>query len=202
MTPRLLTPHGRLAALLAAVALLGACASEPRLRSSVDPGADFGAYRTYGFVDPLGTDRSGYSTIVSSTLRAAASREMEQRGYAYSATPDLLVNFHARLRTMRQVDVVPTPEPPFYYGYRYGYYAPWSGYYYETLVRDYTEGTLNIDVVDRARKQLVWEGIAIGEVSEKKRNDPATALPPVVARIFSRYPYQAGQAAPAGGAQR
>jgi hypothetical protein len=202
MSPHSSTPCGRLPALLAVVALLGGCASEPRLRSSFDPSADFGAYRTYGFVAPLGTDRSGYSTIISSTLRAAVSREMEQRGYEYSATPDLLVNFHARLRERQQVDVVPVGGPPFYYGYRYGYYAPWGGYPYETLVRDYTEGTLNVDIVDRARKQLVWEGIAIGEVSEKKLRDPASALPPVVARIFSRYPFRAGQAGPAGGAQR
>ena len=197
MKTRSLPPRSRLAALLATMAVLGACASEPRLRSSFDPQADFSAYRTYGFVEPLGTDRGGYSTIVSSTLRTAVSREMEQRGYVYAATPDLLVNFYARLREKQQVDVVPAGPPPFYYGYRYGYYAPWLGYPNETLVREYTEGTLNIDVVDRARKQLVWEGVAIGQVSEKKLRDPAGALPPVVARIFSRYPFRAGQAGPA-----
>jgi hypothetical protein len=181
---------------LAALAWLGACESGPRLRSSHDPGADFGSYRTYGFIEPLGTDRSGYATIVSSTLRAAASAELEKRGYRPSDAPDLLVNFHARLTRRHEVTAVPAPGPAFYYSYRYGYYAPWGGYDYETLVRDYTEGTLNVDLVDRARKQLVWEGIAIGEVTEKKVRDPAGSLPPVVARIFSEYPYVAGQALP------
>jgi hypothetical protein len=180
---------------IVALALLGGCASGPKLRSNHDPSADFSTYRTYGFFERLGTDRSGYSTIVSATLKSAVGNEMDKRGYRLSATPDLLINFQARLRRTQEVTSVPGP-PPFYYGYRYGFYGPWPGYDFEPMVRDYTEGTLNIDIVDRARKQLVWEGIAIGEVSEQKLRNPAAALPEVVTRIFSQYPYAAGQGTP------
>ena len=184
----------RLMAVAVTVGLLAGCATGPNVRSNYDRGADFGSYRTFGYVEQLGTDRSGYSTIVSSILKTAVSREMEQRGYLPSATPDLLINFQARLR--RSQEVTPGPGPGlFYYGYRYGVYGPWPGYDYELTVRDYTEGTLNIDVVDRVRKQLVWEGVAIGEVSEQKLRDPATSLPEVVARIFANYPFAAGHAA-------
>jgi len=184
-----------LIAAILALAVLGSCASGPKLRSNYDTSADFGAYRTYGFFEKLGTDRSGYSTIVSATLKSAVSSEMEKRGYRLAETPDVLINFQARLRRTQEISGVPGP-PPFYYGYRYGFYGPWPGYDYEPMVRDYTEGTLNIDIVDRVRKQLVWEGVAIGEVSEKKLRSPATALPDVVMRIFSQYPFVAGQGTP------
>lgn len=47
-----------------------------------------------------------------------------------------------------------------YYGYRRGYYDPWMGYGYGTTtqVSQYTEGTINIDLVDMAQKRMVWEG--------------------------------------------
>lgn len=194
MTTHLRKNMARIVPVAATVALLAACATGPTVRSNYDPGADFGRYRTYGYVENLGTDRSGYSTIVSSILRTAVSRELERRGYSPSPAPDLLVNFQARLRRVQ--DVSPGPGPgPFYYGYRDGVYGPWPGYDYELTVRDYTEGTLNIDIVDRDRKQLVWEGVAIGEVSERKLRDPATSLPEVVARILAHYPFAAGQGA-------
>lgn len=37
-----------------------------------------------------------------------------------------------------------------YHGYRGDMYSAWGGY--DTTVSEYTEGTLNVDVVDPARK--------------------------------------------------
>ena len=39
---------------------------------------------------------------------------------------------------------------------------------YETRVDQYTEGTLNIDVVDAATKKLVWEGAIAGRLSDQE----------------------------------
>jgi hypothetical protein len=181
---------------VAALLLLGACASGPQVRSSHDPSADFGKYRTYGFYEPLGTDRDGYSTILSTTLKKAIAQELDQRGYRLAPDSDLLVNVHAKLVRERDITPVPVEPPPFYYGYRYGFYSPWPGYGYEPLVRDYTEGTLNIDIVDRARKQLVWEGVAVGEVSREKLQHPEVAVPQVVDKIFAQYPFVAGESRP------
>ena len=176
--------------LLIFVALLTGCASGPTVRAEYDHGADFSGYRTFGFYDKLGTDVAGYESLVTQTLKAASRREMEARGYTYAETgADLLINFNASLA--RQTRVTQTPSPgPMYYGYRFGYYGGWRGY--ETHVDQYTEGTLNIDIVDAKRKQLVWEGVAVGRVSEKTRQNRQAAISAAVAEIFAKYPFHAG----------
>ena len=51
--------------LLSLTLLLSACASGPTIVANQDPGADFSAYKTYGFVDPLSTDRDGFQAVLS-----------------------------------------------------------------------------------------------------------------------------------------
>ena len=85
-----------------------------------------------------------------------------------------------------------------YYGYRAGFYGGWPGYGWGDQVYQYTEGTLNIDLVDARRKQLVWEGVAVGEVQDQDQDLAGSEqrAEKVVARIFAKYPFRAGVAAP------
>ena len=156
-----------IAGMLAAMFLAG-CASGPSIYVNADPAANFSGYRTYNFMNPLGTDRPGYSSVLSEYLRTAASRELEARGYRKGDNPDLLVNFNVQTKEKVQTTSVPSgPAYGGYYGYRSGYYGTWGGY--ETQVTQYTEGTLTVDVVDAARKQLAWDGTAVGRVREVAR---------------------------------
>ncbi len=171
-------------------ALLAGCASGPTIRSNTDPQANLSSYRTYGFVAPLGTDRAGYSTIVSEQLKAAVRRELEARGYTYAQdNPQLLVNFNAKLDDKLRVDTTPTASIAVgrgYYGYRGGFYSAWPAY--ETSVDQHTQGTLNIDVVDATQKRLVWEGVAVGRVTQKTRENLGAAIDATVAEIFKKFP--------------
>ena len=169
--------------------LLAGCASGPSIYVNSDPGANFAGYRTYDFETPLGTDRPGYSSVLSQYLRTAASRELEARGYQKSDHPDLLVNFN--VQTKEKISTTTTPSSPSmgYYGYRRGYYDTWGGY--DTQVTQYTEGTLTMDLVDAARKQLVWEGTAIGRVREKDRQNIQPVVDQAVTQMFEKYPHQA-----------
>ena len=66
----------------AAVAALAGCATVgPKIRVDYDRAADFNAYQTYGYPAELGTDRGGYSTLITSYFRQAVDREMRLRGY-------------------------------------------------------------------------------------------------------------------------
>ena len=111
---------------------------------------------------------------------------MEARGYRHvDSGAELLVNFNAQLAD--KVEVTPPPVPaaaPGYYGYRS--YVTWRDY--GVIVDQYQEGTLNIDVVDAGRQRVIWEGVAIGRVSEKVRRDRAQAIDQAVTEIFKRYP--------------
>lgn len=176
-----------------AVVALAACATGPDIRTDYNRSTDFGAYRSFGFVQNPGTDRQGYESLTTQYLKTAVQREMSARGYRYSPqSPDLLVNFNARLQ--EKVQVSPTPAPMMgYYGYRGGLYAPWPGYGFYNDVYTYTEGTLNIDLVDRKAMKLVWEGVAVGSVDERDQANVQQHLDKVVAQIFARYPFRASQ---------
>ena len=83
-----------------------------------------------------------------------------------------------------------------YYGYRSGFYGVWGGYGYgsSTHISQYTEGTINVDLVDRAEKRMVWEGIAVGRVNEKASNDETRAsIYTAIQDMFAAYPFRAGQ---------
>jgi hypothetical protein len=183
----------RIFASLLLLAWLAGCTSGPQVRANYDQGADFSRYRTFGFFEKLGTDEGGYSSLVTQQLKASTRRELETRGYTYAETgADLLLNFNAKLQQQTRVSQSPAMYP--YYGYRYGYYGGWSGYH--TYVDQYVEGTLNVDIVDAARKQLVWEGVAVGRVSEKAEANRAAAIDMAVKEIFAKYPFRAGSGQP------
>jgi Domain of unknown function (DUF4136) len=183
--------------LAAALSLLVACATGPKVRTDYDHAANFASYRTYNFAPELGTDRGGYSTLVTGHFKRAVSREMEARGYALAADrPDLLVNFYTSVR--ERTDVNSTPRITLgagYYGYRYGLYTAWPLYDSDVTTTHQQVGTANVDVVDAARKQLIWEGATEGRLTQGMLNDPGPAIDKAVADVFTKYPARAGSAA-------
>ena len=173
---------------------LGACAttSGPSVRIDADPTANMASYGSYSFFEPFGTDRSGAATPLGNSVKQALRREMDARGLRYvESGGELLVNAAVKSTDKTDVSTMPTMDP--YFGYRGGRYNPWVGYSQETIVRQYTEGTLTVDLVDRARKQLVWSGAAFGRVTDKVRNDPQGAVDAAVREIFARYPQAPAQ---------
>ena len=176
------------ATLTLATALLAAGCATPRgpaTRIDYDKSADFSVYRTYGFPKETGTDRGGYSTLVTSYLKSSVSTAMEARGYKYSAEhPDLLVNFFSNTR--ERTETRPGISPG-YYGYRRGLYNAWPMYDDDRTVT-YKVGTLNIDIVDAEKKQLVWEGVAEGRVNDEEMSNPKVTINGVVTELMRQYP--------------
>jgi len=180
-----------------AAVLLASCASKPTIETDYDHTIDFSQYTTYGFFNPMGIENPNYSSIYGSIFRAAISKEMESRGYKMSDNPDLMINVSGRLQDKTKVT---TTSDPYmgggYYGYRRGAYGAWGGYGYgtQTHVSNYTEGTVNVDMVDRNMKRMVWEGVAVGRVNEKKTNDETRAnINAGIQEMFAGYPFRAGQ---------
>ena len=188
----------RLMPLLAVFAITAACGGNP-IRSDYDPTADFSQYETYNFFADAGPESTNYQSFFSQYMIAAISREMESRGYVKSDDPDLLVNFNAVLKEKTQVRSSPTPTYGMgYYGYRGGFYDPWMGYGYatETHVSQYTEGTFNIDLVDAKRKQLVWEAVGVGRITDDLLENLEERVNAGVPEFFASYPFVAGSGTP------
>lgn len=188
----------RLTALLAttAIAFTG-CASGPDVQADYDKAADFGKYRTYGFVAQADTDNGDVRSLATQMMQNAAARQMEQRGYTRAENPDLVINFKGKLE--EKVDIESTPAPRYGVGWGYGgwYGAPYGGWGgTEVTTRRYNVGTLVMDVVDRERRQVVFQGSISGVVTREMQQNREASIGRAVEGIFSQYPFVAGQSAP------
>jgi hypothetical protein len=183
--------------LLAILALLvGGCASSPNTFSNVDPGVDFNQYKTFGYFPTLSTDKEQYQSLVSNFLKVAVAQELVVRGLDHDeANPDLRVNFY--INTQDKIKTRSVPTAGSYYDYRDPFYDPWGGYGgmgvgYETRVDQYTEGTLNIDVVDNKTNKLVWEGSIVGRLTEKDVRNMEKTVDEAVAAVMVDFPILGG----------
>jgi len=174
--------------LMIMMALMAACASKPTIRSNVDPSADFAKFQTYGFFDEVTGKKAAYDSFATRYIKTAIDNEMQKRGLQKSNNPQLLVNTHVQTKDKVKV----TENPSGYYGYRYGMYGWGAGV--STTVDNYTEGTLNVDVIDSATSRLVWEGVAVGRIHESARDNPQPAVDEVVRQVFEKFPRQPADA--------
>ena len=186
-----LTTIKRLACLAVASFALGmaGCASGPKIHSVYEQGVNFNNYQTFSFLEalePQGAQQ--YRSLSSKYLTEAIRRELTARGLKEVADGQLLVGFN--VSTKEKIKSTSSPSMSAgYYGYRGRYgYSYGMGYGTETRISQYTEGTLNIDVVDASRKQLIWEGVAVGKLKEPKENELQAGIDKVVAEIFTEYP--------------
>jgi hypothetical protein len=188
----------RTAAVGIAIAFVAAgCASGPDIQADYDKAADFGKYRTYGFVSKAGTDTSEFKSLATQIIQGAAAREMESRGYTRSETPDLVINFKGKLEEKTDVQSVPSPYYGPGWGYGGWYGAPFGGYGgTEVTTHRYKVGTLVMDVVDREKRQVVFQSGVEDVVTKKMLENREQAIGDAVGHLFSRYPFVAGQSAP------
>lgn len=188
---------GNSALAIAALLLVAGCASGPTVRTFSDPTVDWTQFQTFAFHTPLGTDRGGFQSVQSQQLMASSRREMEARGFRYDPeNPQLLLNFGASLDERLDVTTVPAPASANWggpwgspWGWRSGFYQPWPTHpVNETRVTQYNEGTLTIDVVNPATRQMVWEGVISDRVTENMMRNPGPALDNAVTATFAKFP--------------
>jgi Domain of unknown function (DUF4136) len=172
---------------VALLALLAGCQTRPEIRTQSAPNLDVAPYRTYGFVEKVGTDTAGYTTLTTRYLKESVNSEMQARGYTFTdKNPDLLINFN--VVTQDKVEGRPGPRMGLGYGYwRRGY--AW-GFGVGDEIYSFTEGTLTIDVVDRERNELIWNGTAVGRLTKDVLENPQPAINQAVDLIFAKYPKQ------------
>jgi hypothetical protein len=164
---------------------IGAC-NPVQVRTVVAPGADFSGRRTFhvmaqpkvkaGAQLPA-NDPMLVNSITNRRIRSAIRAAFEKRGYQYvEDSADLDVAYYAT--AMQQLDV-----RSFDYGYGWRRFWPRE----QTEVYQYEEGTVIIDVVDPATRQLLWRGQGKAQVS----TDPekyAAELEKAVDAIVAKFP--------------
>ena len=180
--------RARLALPAAAVLILAACQSAPRITSQTAPEADIKQYHTYAFMEKLSTDAAGYTSINTQLLKAAVTRELAERGLTPSDNPDLMVNL--LLITKDKVEGSTDPR----YGVSYGHWG-WGRRGWgvgvglgDRDIRSVREDTLTVDLIEKTRNLLVWSGSAAYQPTQKEQNDSAKRIDDAVGRIFDRFP--------------
>lgn len=134
--------------------LLASCSSV-RVTSDYDTNTDFSTYKTFAFYKK-GIDKAEISDLDKRRILKAVEAEMLAKGFTKSENPDLLVSIFTKSR--QKVDVY---NDFYYHGWHPWYYGPNPG----TRISKYTEGTLFIDLIDTAKKELVWQGIGSGALT-------------------------------------
>ena len=139
-------------------------------------------------------EQSGYSSWISERIRADVRKEMESRGYHYSAEgADLLVNFQGVVQDRTAVWSAPRSDMQWFYSYRSRSYVAVPVWYDETQVSSYKEGTLTVDLVDGKRNRMVWTGSASSAVRSKQKPEQKMAeIDAAITGIFAKYPHRAG----------
>jgi len=182
---------------LFAAFVLASCATTPTVRTGSAPNVDFAGFRTFSFVSPLSTDRAGFHTLVSQQIMSSARRELEVRGLEFVANPDqadMLVNVHAHVA--EQLRVRSTPDPwvgRSYWNHRSGRYQPWAGHNRwpapsRVEVDQFSEGRLSVDLIDRSRNTLIWEGVATKRLRQRTMNDLGPAIDGAIHDVFAQFP--------------
>ena len=169
---------------LMALVLVAGCATAPAEPAVMkDAGANFGAYRTFGWY-PQGNANQTQS-IVDGYIRTAITNSMQGKGYVAApegAQADLLIEYEAASEQKLK-------EKPFRIGIGIGGYGSSGGASVggtSSGVKEVKEGTLVIHVVDPARNAEVWRGSVSRELKEGTV-DPAI-VNTAVAEAFTDFP--------------
>jgi len=155
-----------------------------KVAADYDQGANFNDYKTFAF-HKTGIDKAEISDLDKRRILRAIETELLAKGFIKSEKPDLLVSFFTKSR--QKVNVYNSGYG--YYGYGYGW--GWSPYYwgnsYYGSVSTSTEGTLYIDLIDANKKELVWQGMGTGYLTQNMEKKIAR-INEFVAKIMEKYP--------------
>jgi len=166
------------------LAMITSCVSV-RVASDYDKDANFNSYKTFAFFK-AGIDKAEISDLDKRRILRAIEVELTAKGFTKSEDPDLLISIFTKSR--EKVNVHNYGYSP--YGYGWGW-SPWYWNNYNSISRS-TEGTLYIDLIDASKKELVWQGIGRGYISQSMQKKEAR-IKEFVMKIMEKYPPGAGQ---------
>jgi len=167
--------------------LLNACSSTPTATMDFDPSYDFSGVRKIA-IQPI--NRTVASTVIISDMQISRinetlAEELGRRGFQIvqdNADADLFLAWH--LVTQERMDVRNLNTSS-----RYNCWSCGSGN--SVSVRQYTQGTFIVDMIDPTRLQSVWRSTF--ESRMRAQPDPATAAEnrrAAATAVFAGFPPQ------------
>jgi hypothetical protein len=168
---------------------LGACTSF-NVKTDYDSTADFSTFKTFAFAGLADVNKGGIydNTLTQKRIESAVARELTAKGLrqvALDQQSDLLVHYWINVQDKQRLEsggtsvgVARGPRG----GYGWG-----AGYGGGITTVDYKEGTLILDLVEPAQKQLVWRATIVGTMQDSAEENTELGNE-AIAKAFKDYP--------------
>jgi len=200
-----MNPYIRLFVLVIIVALVTACASEPRVQSKYDDNVSFGGYQTYNFDGPTEIRNPEFAEHIRLQYSAAIELQMLERGYIKADNPDILINVAVDLKDMTSAPK-PATRRPMYPHDRPTTACPNSGDYDGQVTRfvsssgsltalcEFKQGSVSVDMVGMDLNRTIWTGSLLVRIAENEK--PVFLLRNIVNEtdlLFEDFPFRVRQ---------
>ncbi|WP_308993819.1 DUF4136 domain-containing protein [Mariniflexile litorale] len=173
---------------LALLLMVTSCSSV-RVAADYDKNANFSTYKTFAFFK-TGIDKAEISDLDKRRILRAIETELLAKGFTKSDNPDLLISLFTK--SNQRVDVYNNYWGNGGWGWG-GFYSPWGwGWNQQPNVSTRTEGVLYIDLIDANKKELVWQGMGTGYLTQNMEKKEEL-IKEFVSKIMEKYPPGAQQ---------
>jgi hypothetical protein len=159
-----------------------------------DTSANFRTLKTYAWAPGqqprTGDPRIDNNSFLDQRVRQAVDNTLTTRGYLKTnSNPDFWVSYQAAIEEKLSATTMPA----------YGYLTPYGSDLYDysawsedaTMITQYDEGSLIIDVADAKTKKLIWRGTVSDVVDPAKSPEKRQQkINKAVAQAFENFPPQ------------
>ncbi|MCA0154341.1 DUF4136 domain-containing protein [Winogradskyella vincentii] len=166
-------------------ALVLTSCSSVRVAADYDREANFDQYKTFAFFKP-GIDKAEISDLDKRRILRAIETELLAKGYTKSEDPDMLVSMFTK--STQRVDVYNNAWG--WGGWGWGGYGGWGWGpgWGGNQVSTSTEGMLYIDIIDNAKKELIWQGSGTGYLVTKNVEKKEARIKEFVQKTLMQFP--------------
>ncbi len=171
-----------------AIALTAGCAPNYQVVSHYSTKANFSNFETFKVINALkrqGASENEYAGLEE--IEVAIDNEMVQRGYeARTSGSDLIISYRVIIDTEIR--------------YQQDNFNTFPGRFNQpgwgrVTQSKYNQGIMMIEMRDRVKKQVVWQGSLDLRVNKKKKRS-VDVVAETVGMIFREYPFIAGESKP------
>ncbi|RCT56138.1 DUF4136 domain-containing protein [Winogradskyella sp. KYW1333] len=166
-------------------ALVLTSCSSVKVATDYDREANFDQYKTFAFFKP-GIDKAEISDLDKRRILRAIETELLAKGYTKSEDPDMLVSMFTK--STQRVDVYNNAWG--WGGWGWGGYGGWGWGpgWGGNQVSTSTEGMLYIDIIDNAKKELIWQGSGTGYLVTKNIEKKEARIKEFVQKTLMQFP--------------
>jgi hypothetical protein len=153
--------------------VVGSCVAG-NARNDFDPDVDFSRFKTFAFIGGKDLERSGWldEPGMRERFKNFISGALETRGLLEVPKDQnfsLAVRYWVARRQKRDVSVIDYGPTMMWGGYPPYWTGVWGYSYEEYVVHDYVQGTLIVDLIDPATKELVWRTFLKQKIEDRAK---------------------------------